>query len=143
MKPQRTQSKIYNVITACIEKFFISAFIPLCSLWLILSALSGCASTKEAKVAPEAGTQAGALNAPGTPAPEANKNEMPQPKNEISLANRMQELALPDFVKPAQPKILPLKIEKEPVDPKRITHFEGNVVLNAESMPLSDFIIYA
>jgi len=114
---------------------------------MLLVSFSGCASTKGANVAAEAQEtpcqRAGAVNAPETTQPEANKNEMPQPKNELSQVNRMQELALPDFIKPAQPKILPLKLEKELIDPKRITHAEGNVILNAESMPLADFIIYA
>lgn len=116
---------------------------------MLIVSFFGCASTKGAKVTAEAletpGPEAGAPNAPATtqPSTEANKNEIPQQKNEVSPANRVQELSLPDFIKPAPPKLLPLKIEKEPIDPKRINHAEGNVVLNAESMPLSDFIIYA
>ncbi len=34
-------------------------------------------------------------------------------------------------------------MERQPIDPKRLVHVEGNVILNAESMPLSDFVIYA
>ncbi len=114
---------------------------------MLLVSFFGCASTRGEKVPSVVqetpGPQAGAPNAQETLQPEANKNEMVQLKDEVSQASRVQELFMPDFIKPAQPKILPLKVEKEPIDPKRITHAGGNVVLNAESMPLSDFIIYA
>ncbi len=140
MKPQRTQSKTYIVITACKKKFFISALIPLCSLWLIFSIVSGCASTKEGQP-----SVSGEGNPPaaGNITNEANNAATLQPAEQHQNKQQYEEVLMPEIKKYLTTKPLPHKVERVPIDPKRITHIEGNVILNAESMPLSDFVIYA
>jgi general secretion pathway protein D len=139
MKPQRTQSKTYIVITACREKLFISSFISLCSLWLILFSLSGCATTKGTNQPPAEQTEAAAVASEKPQAQGEIKADLEEPKK----IQRVQEMSFPDFTRAPAPKLLPPKIEKEPIDAKKIAHAEGNVIINAEAMPLSDFVIYA
>src|SRR5208283_19879 len=54
-----------------------------------------------------------------------------------------EELLMPEIKRSITQRQLPKKVERAPVDIKRVAHVEGNVLLNAESMPLSDFVIYA
>src|SRR5208283_3369819 len=54
-----------------------------------------------------------------------------------------EELLMPEIKRSITQRQLPKKVERAPIDIKRIAHVEGNVILNAESMPLSDFVIYA
>ncbi len=108
---------------------------------MVLGAFFGCATTKGAN-APTAAENAAA------PAVAAQTQQEPQemkaePEETKKQVKRVQELSLPDFVKPREAKPLPPRIEQAPIDVKKISHVEGNVVLNAETMPLSDFIIYA
>ncbi|MBZ0157004.1 MAG: type II secretion system secretin GspD [Alphaproteobacteria bacterium] len=111
---------------------------------LICVALFGCASAKGARSAAvqgEAGAQPAAAASAGNAMPK--RSEAPLTPEELKPANRVEELSLPSFAKPAPQKSLPGKVEKEPIDPKRIVHAEGPVLVNAEAMPLSDFVIYA
>ena len=58
------------------------------------------------------------------------------PGHEVLTAPAFEKLA----EKPVSEKKLPVK---EPIDPKRIGLVQGQVTINAEKMPLADFIIYA
>lgn len=51
-----------------------------------------------------------------------------------------EDLNLPDYEKAAPAKQLP---PREPLNPNRFNHTMENVLINAEKMPLSDFVIYA
>jgi len=51
-----------------------------------------------------------------------------------------EELQLPTFERKKTEKRLP---PSQPIDPRRLTMVDQPVILNAERMPLSDFIIYA
>ncbi|MFO0753209.1 MAG: hypothetical protein U0411_07795 [Thermodesulfovibrionales bacterium] len=111
---------------------------------LICIALFGCASTKGARsgaVQGEAGAQPAAAEPAGTAGP--NKSGALLPAEEPKPVHQVDELQLPVFAKPAPQKSLPKKIEKEPIDPQRLVHAEGPVLVNAEAMPLADFVIYA
>ncbi len=121
MKPQRTQSKTYILITACRKKLFISALVPLCSLWLIFSTLSGCASTKEVKPStsqennpPVAASAAQENNPPvaasaaqENKAPEEQKNESLQPAEEPKQRHPDEEVLMPQVKKSLSQKPLP------------------------------------
>lgn len=91
----------------------------------------GCASTKQIKPMPSDKTTAAAPLEKIEPAIEDSAKKQQE---------QVQELTLPEFKKIEKPKPLP---PKEPIDPKRLVHVESPVVINAEAMPLSDFIIYA
>ncbi|MBF0558435.1 MAG: type II secretion system secretin GspD [Nitrospirae bacterium] len=109
----------------------------------ILIVFFGCASTKEAKpvVSQEGNPPAAAEE---QKAPEEKKADLLQPVDETKQKKQQdEEILMPEMKKSLSHKPLPQKVEREPIDPKRVAHIEGNVVLNAESMPLSDFIVYA
>ncbi|MGD0281201.1 MAG: secretin N-terminal domain-containing protein, partial [Dissulfurispiraceae bacterium] len=117
----------------------------------ILIVFSGCASTKEAKPAASQESNPPAAAA-GNKINEGNNTELLQPLQEQQMQEQLQkqkqkqtdeELQMPEIKKSLSQKPLPPKVERVPIDLKRITHVEGNVILNAESMPLSDFVIYA
>ncbi|MCC6347885.1 MAG: hypothetical protein IT388_11910, partial [Nitrospirales bacterium] len=111
---------------------------------LICGALFGCASAKGARsvaVQGEAGAQPAAAAAAGNTEPQ--RSGTPLPPEEPKPVHRVEELSLPAFAQPAPQKSLPETKEKEPIDPKRVVHTEGPVVVNAEAMPLADFVIYA
>lgn len=99
----------------------------------------GCAPADTIKQAQPAPSEAPA------PPPAANDEGRTDAKHEEAAPVKgeqpaYQELSLPDFKKHAPPKPLP---KAEPFDPKKVLHVDAPVMLNAESMPLSDFIIYS
>ncbi|MBI4691167.1 MAG: hypothetical protein HY754_13030 [Nitrospirae bacterium] len=104
-------------------------FIPI----ILLSLLSACASTNGVK------TSSIQQGEPTTAQP-AIHDESRQDDSEKKLHEQVQELAYPEFKKERKPKPLP---PREPIDPKRVVRMEMPVLINAEAMPLSDFIIYA
>jgi general secretion pathway protein D len=106
-------------------KGYVSIFIILFFLF------SGCASVQ---------TQ-------GPAAPPKAKNTVIERPQEISQTPRdkrasvpSENLQLPEFKKTLPEKVLP---PSEPIDSKRVVHTEGQIMINVESMSLSDFIIYA
>ena len=52
----------------------------------------------------------------------------------------VEEIRIPAFERKAPEKMLP---PSQPIDPRRLTMANQPVTLNAERMPLSDFVIYA
>ena len=129
-------------INSILKKYvFPSSFISFCllltSYFLLLTVLSGCASTKEVK--PAASQES---NPPGG-AQEIKAGSL-QPEEELKPRQKQdEEILIPEIKKSLSPKPLPKKVERVPIDVQRISHVQGNVILNAESMPLSDFVIYA
>jgi general secretion pathway protein D len=72
-------------------------------------------------------------------APEgAQVPEVKQPLAEEKTAG-YESIATPVFKTPLSPKLPPRK----PIDAKLMHLYEGPVTINAESMPLADFIVYA
>ncbi|MBF0559533.1 MAG: type II secretion system protein GspD [Nitrospirae bacterium] len=108
----------------------------------ILMVFSGCASTKGAKPAAsqENDSQAAAQS---DKVQDGKKTESLQSGEEPQQQKQDEEVLMPEMKKFLSPKPLPHKVERVPIDPKRVVHVEGNVTLNAESMPLSDFVVYA
>src|SRR5208337_38585 len=107
--------------------------------WLLiitlLISLSGCASTNNVKP-----SSSGAANtATVEPAAAGPLQPAEEPKKQAAD----EELLMPPIKKEMISKPLPPKVEHVPVDVKRVSHVEGDVILNAESMPLSDFVVYA
>ena len=111
----------------------------------IFIALFGCASTKEATpvASQESNPPAAAAVTQGDKVQEAKNAESLQPAEEPKRQRPDEEVLMPQIKKSLSEKPLPPKVERVPIDPKRIVHVAGNVILNAESMPLSDFVIYA
>lgn len=109
------------------------------SLYLVILIFAvlvfGCASTKQMKAVPSEEPKA-AVQEAATPQ-EAASEDLAKKQQDQGL---YQELTLPEFQKIPKPKPLP---PKEPIDPRRLVHVESPVVINAEAMPLSDFIVYA
>jgi general secretion pathway protein D len=89
----------------------------------------GCASTRKAAT-PEA-----------TPPPAKSATEQTKPARPPELTEgQAEELASPTFGREAPPKPLP---KSEPIDPAKVVHVTKPVLLNAEGLPLPDFIVYA
>jgi general secretion pathway protein D len=89
----------------------------------------GCASTRKAAT-PEV-----------TPPPAKSATEQTKPARPPELTEgQAEELASPTFGKGAPPKPLP---KSEPIDPAKVVHVTKPVLLNAEGLPLPDFIVYA
>ncbi len=127
------QGRIMSRIFQCIVTVIISLVV------------FGCASTKEVK--PSASGQdnqpAAASVTQGDKVQETKNIESLQPAEEPSQKRPDEDILMPQIKKSLYQKSLPAKAERMPIDPKRIVHVSGNVILNAESMPLSDFIVYA
>jgi general secretion pathway protein D len=110
----------------------------------ICLALLGCASTKGAKT-PVSQDSNPAVEAEAKNSPDKKIAE-PLPSAEDSKQKRNdEEISMPEIRRSLLKKQLPKKVEHEPVafDLKKIAHADGNMLLNAEAMPLSDFVIYA
>lgn len=117
-------------------------FSRIVSLWLILIFSFGCAPAKEVK--PEASQESGQPAAAAQDnAPGGKEAELLQPSDETRHQTPDEEVSMPQIKKSLSQKPLPPKAEHVPIDAKRVAHVEGNVILNAESMPLSDFVVYA
>lgn len=103
----------------------------------LLMLTAGCASVAAVPkaVTPEADTPAA-----NTSVAEAPRQEQKAVEDK-KAASVIEELQLPEFKRKAPEKILPPPAE--PIDPKKVIHAEGNVMVNADNMPLTDFIIYA
>lgn len=99
---------------------------------LLFILAAGCASVATAPkpVLPEA-------NTPVTEAPK----QAPKAAEDKKAAALIEEIQLPEFKIKTPEK--PLPPPAEPIDPKKVVHAEGNVIVNADNMPLTDFIIYA
>jgi len=100
---------------------------------VFLFLLSACASTNDLKTSSIQKTE------PTTTQPTIHDGS-PQEDSGKKLQEQVQELALPEFIKEKKPKPLP---PREPIDPKKVVRIETPVLINAEAMSLSDFIIYA
>jgi general secretion pathway protein D len=117
----------------------ISYFLLLTAYFLLLTVFYGCASTKEAK--PAASQES---NPPvAAAAVEESNTASSLDQEETKRPGQDEELLMPAIKQSISKKELPQKVEQQPIDPKRVTHVAGNVILNAEAMPLSDFVIYA
>ena len=101
-----------------------------CAVFLMIFFLGlGCASTRKAAT-PEA-----------TPPPAKSATEQTKPARPPELTEgQAEELASPTFGREAPPKPLP---KSEPIDPAKVVHVTKPVLLNAEGLPLPDFIVYA
>ena len=119
---------------------FISNFLLPTAYCLALTAFLGCASTNQVKPSASGEVQSAAAAQANTGAGQKNA-ELLQPVEQQKLQD--EEVPIPEIKKSVTTKPLPKKVERVPIDVKRITHVEGNVILNAESMPLSDFVVYA
>lgn len=109
---------------------------------LVLFLCIGCASTKgikDAAVSPDTEKTSAVVSAEKAGTSEAVSGEAPT----IQKTDQVEYLPLPEFKKSPGPRPLPPQRPKEPIDLNKVLHIEGNVMLNAEAMPLSDFIIYA
>ena len=89
----------------------------------------GCASTRKAAT-PE-------VTAPA--AKSATEQTKPARPPELT-EGQAEELASPTFGRKVPPKPLP---KSEPIDPAKVVHVTKPVLLNAEGLPLPDFIVYA
>lgn len=103
---------------------------------------SGCVSTKGFMAVP-AGSMAAVAEGTERAAAVSAKEDRgldisPLQDPPQQAAPQVEELAPPMFRPPARPIV-----EREPIEPERVVNVEGSVMLNAEAMPLSDFIIYA
>lgn len=98
---------------------------------LLFILTTGCATVATAPkaVLPEA-------NTPVTEAPK----QAPKAAEDKKAAALIEELQLPEFKIKTPEK--PLPPPAEPIDPKKVIHAEGNVIVNADNMPLTDFIVY-
>lgn len=67
------------------------------------------------------------------------KSDIP-PQQQQSEMQQYQDADIPQFIKPPVEKHAS---KTEPIDTKRVVHAVGDVMLNTEAMPLSDFIVYA
>ncbi len=117
-----------------------------CILTIIISlVILGCASTKEVKpsASGEGNPQVATVATQENKVPEEQKNQSLQPAEEPRQHRPDEEVLMPPIKKSLYQKQLAPKVERVPIDPKRLVHVAGNVILNAESMPLSDFIVYA
>lgn len=119
---------------------FISYFLLLTTYCLLLTAFLGCASTNQVKPSASGEIQSAAAAQVNTGAVQKNA-ELLQPMEQQKQQD--EEVPMPEIKKSLTTKPLPKKVERVPIDVKRIAHVEGNVILNAESMPLSDFVVYA
>lgn len=110
-----------------------------CALVIAIALFPGCAFLKKPKAPPLSAdpskTQAGvcAESHAGQKSDVPAQQQQPEPRQYIDT----------DI-----PQLTKLSIEKhtaktEPIDPKRVVHATGDVMLNTEAMPLSDFIVYA
>lgn len=99
---------------------------------LLFILTTGCASVATAPKAVKSDA-----NMPVTEAPPQVQKAAEDKKAKALI----EEIQLPEFKAKTPEKVLPSPAE--PIDPKKVVHAEGNLMVNAENMPLTDFIIYA
>lgn len=104
----------------------------LCLLVIVLIAV-GCGSGRKKDIQPAAPADSAPAVEAASLSPKAAEGKKP--------TLRVEQLQLPEFKREAPEKVLPPPVE--PIDPKKVVHAEGPVTINAENMPLSDFILYA
>ena len=127
-------------INSFLKKYiFFSSFL---SCFLLLTLFSGCASTNAVKPAASQESNSQVATQENQVAGGENTASL-QPTEGLKKQQQGEEVLMPEIKKSLSTKPLPQKVERAPINLKLVTHVEGNVILNAESMPLSDFVIYA
>ena len=102
-------------------------------LIMTLFLCSACASMK--------GPKTSAAHTARKSSPEASSAVViPEEETTRVPAEKPQEISLPEYKPEKAQKDLPLK---EPIDPTKLVHSDTPVLINADSMPLSSFIVYA
>lgn len=101
-----------------------------------LAVLSGCA-TAQKQMDSQKSTDAGQSQSPND---ELYKHQIPDGELQKKQAPAIEQIPMPAYEKARPEKSLPAV---EPIDYKKLVHEEKPVMLNAEGMPLSDFILYA
>lgn len=99
---------------------------------LIFILTTGCASVATAPKAVKSDADTSVAEAP---------NQTQRAVEDKKTAGVIEEIQLPEFKAKTPEKVLPPPAE--PLDPKKVVHAEGNLMVNADNMPLTDFIIYA
>jgi general secretion pathway protein D len=96
-------------------------------------------SKEQAQAAEEPEGQPQAAEEPKEQAQAAEEKKAKKAPAEQPV-QKPEEVNLPTFKTKKAPRELPLK---EPIDPKKLVNINTPVLINAESMPLSSFIVYA
>ena len=103
-------------------------------LVIIFCLCTSCASMKASKTTGPHTTRK------SSPAESSSAVALPEEETARTPAEKPQEIGLPEYTPEKVQKDLPTK---EPIDPKKLVHFDTPVLINADSMPLSSFIVYA
>lgn len=112
-----------------------------CALVIAIALFPGCAFLKKPKAPPLSAS----ADTSGTQARVCAESHAGQ-KSDVPAQQQQPEPR--QYIDTDIPQLTKLSIEKhtaktEPIDPKRVVHATGDVMLNTEAMPLSDFIVYA
>ncbi len=106
-----------------------------------IALMPGCAFLKKIKLPrysadPEKPPVHAGAEYPAVPKPDVSFPPQPQqPEKQQYQDTDMPQLAKPPVERHTR--------KREPIDPKQVVHAVGDVVLNTEAMPLSDFIVHA